>query len=125
MLFRSYAPIGSNGGVTASGPGNGGSTALTPTPDTNSSAKGASPRTATGQDDINPNEFNNNGKKISYPVPERESDRSTVTETVIPSRPATKSPSVIRVSQWVARAPSPAIPELNSTPTMSIAGNVR
>ena len=121
----SYAPIGNNGGVTASGPGNGGSTALTPTPDTNSSAKGASPRTATGQDDINPNEFNNNGKKISYPVPERESDRSTVTETVIPSRPATKSPSVIRVSQWVARAPSPSIPELNSTPTMSIAGNVR
>lgn len=117
----SYAPVGSNGGVTASGPGNGGSTALQPTPETNSK------RTATGDDgNLNPESFTPN-KKISYPVRERESDRGEVTETVIPSRPAMKAPSVVRVSQWVARAPSPSpsVPALDTTASMSIAGTVR
>lgn len=116
----SYAPVGSNGGVTASGPGNGGPNALTPTPETNSK------RTATGDDgNLNPEGFT--PKKISYPVRERESDRGEVTETVIPSRPAMKAPSVIRVSQWVARAPSPSpsVPALDTTASMSIAGTVR
>ncbi|MEI8380469.1 MAG: hypothetical protein WCJ09_10085 [Planctomycetota bacterium] len=121
----SYAPVGGNGGVTASGPGNGGSTALQPTPDTNSNVK----RTATGDDgNLNPEGFtpnSNPNKKISYPVRERESDRGEVTETVIPSRPAMKAPSVIRVSQWVARAPSPTVPALDQTASMSIAGTVR
>lgn len=117
----SYAPAGSTGGATASGPTTSGPTAsnpLTPTPETNAK----NPRTATGSEEIKHDEFNNNQRKISYPAPERESERGDLTNTVIPSRPAVKTPSVIRVSQWVARTPSPA---LGNPASIAIAGNVR
>jgi hypothetical protein len=131
----SYAPVGSTGGVTASGPTNSGPTALTPTADPNSSARRpAAERTATGEsaDPLEPDQFNKsngqNPRKISYPVPAREareSDRGEVTDTVIPTRPALKTPSVIRVSQWVARTPIPGSPQLDKAAGVSIAGTVR
>lgn len=112
----SYAPIG--GGTTASNPGNGGPTALTPTPDTNSSARRPS-NDRTADESLQPDNFKSNGKKISYPVyeQERDSDRGQVTESVVPTRPSISAPPVIRVSQWVARTPN--------TATMAIAGTVR
>ena len=109
----SYQPVG--GGTTASGPSNSGPTALTPTPDPNASATRPTDE---------PDNFNKPiPKKISYPMPERDSNRGDVTETVIPSRPVVNAPSVIRVSQWVARTPGSASPD--KLAAMSIAGNVR
>jgi ribosomal protein S7 len=119
----SYAPI--DGGVASGGSGNGGPTALTPTPETNARRQ-TNDRTANEPaDELQPGNFS--PKKISYPIPQdRDSDRGEVTETVIPSRPSApslKAPSVIRVSQWVARTPS-SVPQPEKS-TMSIAGNVR
>lgn len=114
----SYQPVG--GGTTASGPANSGPTALTPTPDPNASATRPSDRTAE-----DPDAFGRpNPKKISYPMPERDSNRGDVTESVIPTRPVVKTPSVIRVSQWVARMPS-AAPQLDKSSAIAIAGNVQ
>lgn len=120
----SYAPAGTTGGgVTASGPTDSGPTALTPTPDTSSSARRPTQdRTASDPNGtIDSNGFNN--KKISYPTPIRDNEPGEVTDTVIPSRPSQSTvanpPSVVRVSQWVARTPRPSSPS-----TMSLAGNV-
>lgn len=112
----SYAPLGS-GGQTATGPSNGGAIGLTPTPDTSSSARRPTNDRTGSSESIDSNGFNPN-KRISYPVPERDSDRGDVTESDVPARPAVKSPSTIRISQWVARTPSP-------DKAMSIAGTVR
>ena len=117
----SYAPVGS-GGATASGPGNVGPTALTPTP--NSNARGSAPRTATGDEELAPDNFNKN-RKTSYPVRERDNDRGDVTEAALPSRPTLSTPSVIRISQWVARTPRPSSPQLDQPASISIAGTVR
>jgi hypothetical protein len=128
----SYAPAGTvpaGGGVTASGPtDNSGPTALTPTPD--QSASRPAPRTAADPGDtIDSNGFNRNPKKISYPSHDHSNDRGEVTETVIPSRSSQASsptmassntPSVVRVSQWVARTPRPSTP---SAASMALAGN--
>ena len=133
----SYAPVGGNGGgATATGPGNDGPTALSPTADPNNSARKPTPdRTATGNpaDPLDSNQFNNrsggqNPLKISYPVNDRDSnrvrdsDRGDVTESVVPGRPAAKTPSVIRVSQWVAtRAPLPSSPQPDKSASIAIA----
>ena len=127
----SYAPVGTTpgGGVTASGPSTGGPTALSPTPDpaTSSARRPTTDRTANGAaEPVDPNSFNNQptgpNRRTSYqPSPEREVDRGEVTDTVIPSRPALKTPSVVRVSQWVARtSPTP-----DKSTTIAIADNVR
>jgi hypothetical protein len=133
----SYAPVGStNGGATAAGPGNDGPTALSPTADPNNSARRPTPdRTATGNpgETLDSNQFNRpsngpNARPISFPMNpanERESDRGDVTESVVPSRPAVKTPSVVRVSQWVARTPIPSSPQMNKPASISIAGTAR
>jgi len=119
----SYAPI--NEGATASNPGNGGPTALTPTEDATSSAVRPRPeRTATGETEpLEPDNFmRSNGanpRRISYPVPERAADQGDLTDTVVPSR-APASQKVIRVSQWVARTPAPSGPD-----SLSVAENAR
>ncbi|MEK6257469.1 MAG: hypothetical protein AABP62_02520 [Planctomycetota bacterium] len=137
----SYAPIGSGAG------GGGVASGLQPTPDNKASARnfdGTPKRTASGDkplDEFSPNlepeSFNQrNGvvpKKISYPTPieEQPVDQGRMTETTVPARdsaptrPSLSTPSVVRVSQWVARTPLPS----NSQPTgkaatMSLAGNV-
>ncbi len=136
----SYAPIGTGG----SGAG-GGATALQPTPDTKASARnpdGTPKRTADGKLDefspgLAPDDFNNrsgaNPKKISYPTPieEEPADHGRMTETTVPARetaparPSLPTPSVVRVSQWVARTPLPSNPQpTGKAPTMSLAGNV-
>ena len=140
----SYAPIGT--GASANGAG-GGATALQPTPDTKASARnadGTPKRTASGDAPLDPfapglepDSFNNrngaNPKKISYPTPieEEPADHGRMTETSVPARqaaPARQSlstPSVVRVSQWVARMPLPANSSpTGKAPTMSLAGNV-
>lgn len=133
----SYAPIGS---------GDGGRTALQPTPDNKASARnsdGTPKRTANGEKldefspGLEPNDFNNrNGvspKKISYPTPLDEGpvDQGRMTETTVPVREAAptrqsiSAPSVVRVSQWVARNPLPATPpSIGKTDSISLAGNV-
>ena len=102
---------------------------------------------------LEPNDFNNrNGvtpKKISYPTPIEESpvDQGRMTETTVPAReavhhlvdivrgreaapkrPSLSAPSVVRVSQWVARTPRtplPSTPQSVSKPSsISLAGNV-
>ena len=125
----SYAPI--SGGTTATAPSNNGQLGLTPTPDTNASAvrRSATDRTANGDSEpIDSEGFNRGGanpRKISYPVPEdRDINRGEITDSTVPSRPAVKSPSVVRISQWVARTPSPTSPNPDKA-AMSIAGNVR
>ncbi len=129
----SYAPAGTTpvgGGVTASGPtDNSGPTALTPTPVQNARRPDADRTAADPGDTINSDGFNRNPKKISYPSHDHSNDRGEVTETVIPSRSSqgssptmagtsTSTPSVVRVSQWVARTPRPASPS-----SMALAGN--
>lgn len=133
----SYAPPGSSGA---------GATALQPTPDTKASARnpdGTPKRTANGEklDEFSPglapDDFNNrNGatpKKISYPTPIEESpiDQGRMTETTVPARETSptrqslSTPSVVRVSQWVARNPLPSNPQPISKPgSISLAGNV-
>ena len=139
----SYAPIGS--GASASGTGDG-ATALQPTPDNKASARnadGTPKRTANGEKldefspGLEPNDFNNrNGvtpKKISYPTPIEESpvDQGRMTETTVPARETSptrqslSAPSVVRVSQWVARNPLPSTPQPVGKPgSISLAGNV-
>jgi hypothetical protein len=139
----SYAPIGT--GASANGAG-GGATALQPTPDTKASARnpdGTPKRTASGEklDEFSPGlapeDFNKrngaNPTKISYPTPieEEPADQGRMTETSVPARqaaptrPSLSPPSVVRVSQWVARMPLPAnSPSTVKAPTMSLAGNV-
>ncbi len=131
----SYAPIGTTpgGGVTASGPANSGPTALSPTPDptTSSARRPTTDRTANGAaEPIDPNSFNTQptgpNRRTSYqPLPVRDSDRGEVTDTVIPSRPALKTPSVVRVSQWVARTSGPSSPTPDKSTAIAIADNVR
>ena len=134
----SYAPVGS-------GAGGGGATALQPTPDTKASARtpdGTPKRTADGKLDefspgLAPDDFNKrNGTsptKISYPTPIEESpiDQGRMTETTVPAREAAptrsslSTPSVVRVSQWVARTTLPSNPQpISKVATMSLAGNV-
>ncbi len=125
----SYAPAGTvGGGATATGPTNGGQIGgLTPTPlDNNASAR--RPGTdRTADESLQPDNFKSNvtPKKISYPVNDRESERGEVTETVIPSRPSMSAPSVVRVSQWVARTPRPSSPASGSSSGISLAGAAR
>jgi len=136
----SYAPVGSGAG------GDGGRTALQPTPDNKASARnpdGTPKRTANGEklDEFSPglapDDFNNrNGatpRKISYPTPIEEGpvDQGRMTETTVPARetapmrPSLSTPSVVRVSQWVARNPLPSNPQpIGKAATMSLAGNV-
>ncbi len=141
----SYAPIG--GGASASGTGDGGRTALQPTPDAKASARnpdGTPKRTASGDklDEFSPglapDDFNNrngaNPKKISYPTPLEEevpANQGRVTEVTVPARvtgparPSLSTPSVVRVSQWVARNPLPSTPQSVSKPSsISLAGNL-
>jgi len=134
----SYAPVGG-------GTGGGGATALQPTPDSSASARktdGTPKRTADGKLDefspgLEPNDFNNrngaNPTKISYPTPIEEPsvDHGRMTESTVPARSATPSqgtlrtPSVVRVSQWVARTPAPsAAPAASKAATLALAGNV-
>ena len=136
----SYAPLGGGAG------GDGGRTALQPTPDTKASARnpdGTPKRTANGEKldefspGLEPNDFNNrngvNPKKISYPTPleeETPADQGRMTETSVPARqtaPTRQSPnapSVVRVSQWVARNPLPSTPQPVGKPgSISLAGN--
>ena len=136
----SYAPIGS-------GAGGGGATALQPTPDTKASARnpdGTPKRTASGDGPLDPfapglepDSFNQrNGvtpKKISYPTPieDQPVDHGRMTDTTVPareavpSRPSLSAPSVVRVSQWVARTSLPSNPPpIGKAATMSLAGNV-
>lgn len=114
----SYAPPGTTGGTTATGPGpsNGGQIGLTPTPDTNSSARRPTNDRTGSSEPLDSDGFNRN-RKISYPVEERDTGRGDVTETTVPARPVVKAPSTIRISQWVARTPA--------TPDMSLAGTAR
>lgn len=138
----SYAPVGSGAG------GTGVATGLQPTADPRASAKnleGTPKRTAEGSLDgfppnLEPDSFNNrNGgvpiRKSSYPTPlEQEGvDRGHLTETTVPARlaapaapaqPTFNAPSVVRVSQWVARTPLPAVPATGKPGAMSLAGNV-
>ncbi|MCX7394897.1 MAG: hypothetical protein NTW75_12315 [Planctomycetales bacterium] len=121
----SYAPLGSGAG------GDGGRTALQPTPDNKASAQnsdGTPKRTANGKLDafspnLEPDSFNENQgtiRKSSYPTSiEQPTDQGRMTESIVPARagdPTTqpmRTPSVVRVSQWVARD------------AMSLAGNIR
>ena len=137
----SYAPVGSGAGGTGVASG------LQPTPDPRASAKnpdGTPKRTAEGKIDefspgLAPDDFNNrNGgtpKKISYPTPLEQDpvDRGHLTETTVPARqaaptapvqPTFNAPSIVRVSQWVARTPLPAVPSTGKSGAMSLAGNV-
>lgn len=137
----SYAPVGSGAG------GTGVATGLQPTADPRASAKnleGSPKRTADGKIDefspgLAPDDFNNrNGgtpKKISYPTPLEQDavDRGHLTETTVPARqaaptapvqPTFNAPSIVRVSQWVARTPLPAVPSTGKSGAMSLAGNV-
>jgi hypothetical protein len=136
----SYAPIGSGAGGTGVASG------LQPTADPRASAKnpdGTPKRTADGKIDefspgLAPDDFNKrNGapgnQKISYPTPldQDAADQGRLTEAVVPARvtsPAKatfNTPSVVRVSQWVARTPLPNTPsQPGKSGTMSLAGNV-
>ena len=134
----SYAPVGSGAGGTGVASG------LQPTPDPRASAKnpdGTPKRTADGKIDefspgLEPDSFNNrNGgvpiRKSSYPTPLEQDavDRGHLTETTVPARqaapvqPTFNAPSVVRVSQWVARTPLPAVPSAGKSGAMSLAGN--
>ena len=71
--------------------------------------------------------------KISYPTPIEESpvDQGRMTETTVPARETVpmrssiKTPSVVRVSQWVARTSLPSNPQpINKAAAMALAGNV-
>ncbi len=100
----SYAPLGST--AIGSVPGSGG-TALKPTPDTNNSAAQPRPtQTATPNSDLDPGAFDKRSSSIetydSYG--QRLSDTSETFKK-------TSVPSVVRVSQWVARTPSPSVPQ--------------
>jgi hypothetical protein len=134
----SHVPMGSvtaSGGsvstpATATGPtpigaGGSGSASLTPTVDEKASAKKPSStptRTATGTDD----ETGFGRESGAIDTKSRNADRSEVAEVVIPSRPAVKTPSVVRVSQWVAHNPKPNLsnPEKSSS-AVAIAGTTR
>ncbi len=103
----SYAPIGS----TAVGAAPGGTAiGLQPTPDAKASAiRQKPPRTAEGNEPLDPSEFNNNKKGGAFlesadPLGPRLSESSA---------PAKKfsAPSVVRVSQWVARTPASSAPQ--------------
>jgi hypothetical protein len=114
--------------TTAAQPSTGGS-ALVPMPDEKASAKRPAidaPRTATPEDsDFGPDGFNPPKKTSNY-YKFKDAERSEMTEMVIPTRPAAKTPSVVRVSQWVAHNPTPTSPELGKpSATMAIAGNGR
>lgn len=139
----SYAPVGSGAGGAG---GAGVATGLQPTADPRASAKnleGTPKRTADGSkiDEFSPglapDDFNGrnggNPKKISYPTPLEQDpvDHGHLTETTVPARLAApvrstfNAPSVVRVSQWVARTPLPATPSTPGNPgAMSLAGNV-
>lgn len=123
----SYAPAGS---ATAGAGGNGGPTALTPTPETNARRQSNDRTASDPAEELKPDDFNRGNapvRKISYPVEEHrhQHERGEVTETVIPSRPSLKTPSVVRVSQWVARTPRPSSPNLAKSAAISVAENAR
>jgi hypothetical protein len=131
----SYAPAGTG---VASNPGTSGPTALTPTPDNNASAKkpNATPsRTANGDgNDLQPSDFNNRPNLRSSYVPDNNTtpanlintEHAEVRSEVIPTRSAMKTPSVVRVSQWVARTPIPSSIQLSGQPSkMDIADTAR
>lgn len=138
----SYVPAGSAASA--------GATALSPTPDNRASAKnadGTPKRTADGgkidefSPGLEPNDFNNrngvNPKKISYPTPieEQSHDHGHMTNKSsvparesVPARTSLSSPSVVRVSQWVARTPrsseAPSLTPPGKSGSMSLAHNL-
>lgn len=137
----SYAPAGSS---------NGGRTALQPTPDNNASARnpdGSPKREASNQKKLDefspgldPNSFNDKsggGSQGSYrptPAYNNPGPLNAVSENVIPARRTeskdevvaarSSTPSVIRVSHWVARASSSPVPTSSKAANVALAGNV-
>ena len=115
----SYAPVGS-GSATAGG-SNGTQLGLQPTPDANSKAK---PRTAKADEELEDG-FNTKQDKRSSSTYESDRDGYSMTR---PSQ-MSNSPSVIRVSQWVAARtplPSPSTPQPSGkSAAISIADSTR
>lgn len=114
----SYAPAGSTTAI-GSNPASGG-IGLAPTPlDQNSSAvKPRSAQTADPNNSMDPEKINKQGASLetydSYG--RRLSDASIPAKTFTAAAKPSQAPSVIRVSQWVARTPSSSSPSTSPTP---------
>lgn len=126
----SYAPAGTTATALGITPANGGNTALAPTPDANSKA---APRAADSNKELDPDKINDKrrssletydalGNRISEAAPAHLNPSA--------SQPAKtfSAPSVVRVSQWVARtsSSSPSNPQPSGKSTaISIADSAR
>jgi hypothetical protein len=108
----SYHPAGTTAIGSAPTTTNGPGTALNPTADPNNS-KAVAPRTANPNGGLDSNEFNN--KRSSSLDPNRgsldtnDTFSQRVSDVAEPVK-ATSAPTVVRVSLWVARTPSPHSP---------------
>lgn len=107
----SYQPAGSTGTAIGSAPSTGGGgTALSPTPDPNSSQ--ARPRTADPSNGLDPNAINRSGASLeTYDALGNRVSQVTEQPVKTFSAQAASAPSVVRVSQWVARTPSSSSPQ--------------
>lgn len=114
----SYHPAGTTAVGSAPSSTNGPGTALNPTPDPNQKVPA---RTAAPNGGLDSNEFNN--KRSSLDTNDTFGQRvSDVAEPV----KATSAPSVVRVSLWVARTPSPSNPQPSGkSAAISIADTAR
>jgi len=121
----SYVPAGTTGTAIGSNPATGGpGTALAPTPDPSSSQ--ARPRTADPSESLDPSKINRSGASLeTYDAfGQRISQVSEPAKTF--SAPATPAPTVVRVSQWVARTPSSSSPQPGGkSAAISIADSTR
>lgn len=114
----SYHPMGTT--AIGSNPTNPG-TALAPTPDANS--KSAAPRTANPNNGLDPNKINNDRR--SGAIESNDAFGQRISDTTEPVK-AFSAPSVVRVSQWVARTPSSSSPQPGGkSAAISIADSTR
>jgi len=105
-----YHPMGS-AAATAARPAGAGTASLTPVADPNSSAAKPKPTRTTNADDnndgMNSNEINNNTRGA---IDNNDPNSPRVSELTVPVKKIS-NPSVVRVSQWVARTPSSTNPQ--------------
>lgn len=98
----SYHPLGTT--AVSSNPSTNPQSALAPTADPNN--KAAAPRTATPANGMNPDKINGRTSALET----NDSFGQRVTDTTEPAK-TFSAPSVVRVSQWVARTPSSSSPQ--------------
>jgi len=123
----SYVPAGTTGATAiGSNPTTGPGTALAPTADPNASQ--ARPRTADPSNSLDPAKINQRGASLetydTYGQRVSQIDEPAPVNTF--SAPATPAPSVVRVSQWVARTPGSSSPQPGGkSAAISIADSTR